>query len=225
MSVRQIVMILIGNLMVAAAGLLSMSPDARAVLQILALVVLVVMSLCAFAECQLLRRLNYAWAGWAAVFVALMQEPSMRTGALLAVGWALTQMTFLLAVLLTDKMERLERQRFVVGVSRGIVQRLPQHAGLMQVLLLLFSCVPGSAFFFIEDMGVEALLHHSWVAVGIMLGSNALIAIALWSGCTEIFLGRHTTEEGRQTESGLLPYRAAIAVLLGLNLMPFLWAH
>jgi formate hydrogenlyase subunit 3/multisubunit Na+/H+ antiporter MnhD subunit len=122
-------------------------------------------------------------------------------------------------------MERLERQRFIVGISRGIVQRLPQHTGLMQVLMLLFSCVPGSAFFFIEDMGIEALLHHSWVAVGIILGSNALIAVALWSGCTDIFLGRHTTEEGRQTESGLLPYRAAIAVLLGLNLMPFLWAH
>lgn len=225
MGRRQLIIVLISNAMVAAAGLSTLSPGAQVVAQDLALVALAVMSLCTFVERRLLRLLNFAGAGWTAVFIALFQEPSIRPGMMLAVGWALTQMTFLLAVLLTYKMQRLEKQRFVIGVSRGIVQRLPQHTGLMQVLLLLLSCVPGSAFFFIEDMGVEGLLDHSLLAVFIVLVSNALMAIGIWSGCTDIFLGHHTAGDGRLDESGLLPYRAAIAVLLGLNLMPFLWAR
>ena len=148
----------------------------------------------------------------------------MQSGMMLPVCFGLTQLTYLLAILLTIKMEKLSQERFVIGMSRGIVQRLPQHTGLMQVILLLLCCVPGSAFFFIEDMAIEGLLDHSWLAVCIVLFCNTLMAIGLWGAFTDIFLGRHTTEQSSSSESGLFPYRAAIGLVVGLSLMPFLWA-
>lgn len=215
--------ILINQLFLLFVWIFGSNSDIQPIVENFALIVMCFFSLCACAENSLIRRLDFVALSWTGLFGALLEEPSLRVGFTILAASTLTQMIYVVAVLLCDKMATYENSPINLTKTRGLAQTLPEHSGILMTLLLLLSSIPGSAFFLLEDLGIATLISHSWIDAFLMLLGNILIAASMWTACSQVLYGRHPGNASFQEETGLTAFRLALGFLLVCNLGPFMW--
>lgn len=215
--------ILMNQLFLAFAWFFGNNSSMQPAIENLALLAMCFFALCACAENSLIRRLDFIALSWTGLFGALLEEPSLRVGVTILAASALTQMLYVTAVLLCCKIAIHEKAPIHLAKTRGLAHILPEHSGILMMILLLLSSIPGSAFFLLEDLGIATLISHSWTDAGLVLVGSILIAASLWTACTTVLYGAHPGKQKQQTETGLAPYRYTLGLLLVCNLLPFLW--